>query len=551
VTARSPRDESGAVIVMVAILLPILLGMAGLALDIGNWYLRSHRQQKAADAAALAGAVYLPMDATAAFAAARNLANSNGFADDSSTAVSITQDLKASRLRVSISQTQRNFFGAFLGLASQRITRTAVSEFQAPVTLGSPTNSFGDEPIGGLDTRHWSTVFSTDANQPLFWANIAGPQSKKANGDAHQAGRCDTEDNCAAGTNTDYSPNGYFYAVHVPSPTTGKLAIQVFDPAFVNVGDHCDARLIGATAATNPYVTDPATRYAMGNGKFCTGDQLFTGGTGDGVPPTTSFVVRAPSDTPWDPLSGAVVSTGTCKPTQYRGYDLELAVPLQAPVGDAALQQVFRRWVPLCTIDAPVAGDYLLQVRTNIRFGNAPTGPADPTTPGGGHNRFALRAAFLDAAGNPNGAGVHISATTTMAIYANAPSATTQFYLVRVPSGSGGRVLVLSFFDIADASGAGKLTIVAPVDSGATFSNCTGSGPQAGNLPTCVIDATGAFNGRWEHVRVPIPAGYTCNDGDPKGCWVRIQYAYGAGTTVQDTTTWAAAIEGDPVRLVE
>ena len=50
---------------------------------------------------------------------------------------------------------------------------------------------------------------------------------------------------------------------------------------------------------------------------------------------------------------------------------------------------------------------------------------------------------------------------------------------------------------------------------------------------------------------MPIPVGYSCDDTDPKGCWVRIEYDYGSGTTVEDTTTWTAAIEGDPVRLVE
>jgi hypothetical protein len=32
---------------------------------------------------------------------------------------------------------------------------------------------------------------------------------------------------------------------------------------------------------------------------------------------------------------------------------------------------------------------------------------------------------------------------------------------------------------------------------------------------------------------------------------VRIEYDYGTGATVADTTTWTAVIEGDPVRLVE
>jgi hypothetical protein len=288
--------------------------------------------------------------------------------------------------------------------------------------------------------------------------------------------------------------------------------------------------------------------------KFCNGDQLFGGSSGDGIPPTTSFVLRSPSATPWDPTSYPVMS-GTCAPKQYPGYSEALADPLNSssPSYDDSLAQVFRQWARVCTIDGPVpAGDYLLQVRTNVRLGNDPAGPADTSTPGGGHNRFAVRAAFVNnSGGSPDSSGISIFGNASMSIYANAPSAQTQFYLARVPSGSGGHTLALNFFDIADASGSGTLQVVAPPDSGVTFSNCTGIGPAAGALATCSVTATSAFNGKWETIKVPIPTGYSCDDTDPKGCWVRIQYDYGAGNTVQDTTTWTASIEGDPVRLVE
>jgi hypothetical protein len=208
----------------------------------------------------------------------------------------------------------------------------------------------------------------------------------------------------------------------------------------------------------------------------------------------------------------------------------------------------------VCVIDTPVAGDYFLQVRTNVRLGMDPTGPADVTTPGGGHNRFAVRAAFVNgAASNPDGNGVSVFASAVMSLYANAPQARTQFHLARVPTGSGGHVLNLDFFDIADASRAGTLRVVPPPDSnvGANFTNCTGSGPSTGALTNCSVVATSAFNGHWETVRVTVPPNYSCNDSSATGCWVRIEYDYGSGAQVQDTTTWRARIEGDPVRLVE
>jgi hypothetical protein len=460
---------------------------------------------------------------------------------------------------VTITRTINNFFGALLHLPRTTITRTSVGEYVGPVPMGSPANSFGNEPTGAT-TDHWSGIYDSDDNQPTFWANIAGPQSVKVNGDAHQALLCPGADNCSAG-NADYLDNGYFYVIRVPSAPPGnkKLAIEVFDPAFVNVGDHCTERLAGASASRNPFAPDADVRYGEGDTdadvrRFCNGDQLFSGTSGDGVPPITTFVLRSPGPTPWNPVSNPVM-TGACAPKQYPGYDEDLAAPLEqgSPSYDATLASEFRQWVRVCTIDRPVpAGDYFLQVRTNIRLGGDPVGPGSASLAGGGHNRFAIRAAFVNPAGNsPSSNGISIFGSETMSIYANAPSARTQFFLAKVPSGSGGHVLSLSFFDVSDASQPGTLTIVPPPDSGVTFKDCVGTGPAAGALPTCSVATNSSFNGRWEIVKVPTPLGYSCDDLDPEGCWVRIQYDYGSGTTVQDTTTWTAGIEGDPVRLVE
>ena len=59
---RCRRRQRGAVHVLVAVLIPILLGAAGLALDLGNLYLAQTRLQAAVDAGALAGALQLPYD---------------------------------------------------------------------------------------------------------------------------------------------------------------------------------------------------------------------------------------------------------------------------------------------------------------------------------------------------------------------------------------------------------------------------------------------------------------------------------------------------------
>lgn len=57
VFARFWREKSGGVMIYVALTLPILLGAAGLAVDVGFWYENKRVAQSAADAGAIAGAL--------------------------------------------------------------------------------------------------------------------------------------------------------------------------------------------------------------------------------------------------------------------------------------------------------------------------------------------------------------------------------------------------------------------------------------------------------------------------------------------------------------
>ncbi len=56
---RFCREEAGTIIAPLAIMMPILIGMAGLGIDIGSWYNGKRLAQAAADAAARAGALEL------------------------------------------------------------------------------------------------------------------------------------------------------------------------------------------------------------------------------------------------------------------------------------------------------------------------------------------------------------------------------------------------------------------------------------------------------------------------------------------------------------
>lgn len=560
---RRGDGERGFVLVWMAAGFVVLLGFAGLALDIANWYLTANKSQKAADAAALAGAVYLPDDPTAAVSTARDVAKLNGF-DDAAADIVVTAAPKPSnpsQLDVTISRTVNNAFGRLVGNPQKTVTRDAVGEYERPVPMGSPSNVMGNEPCS-IDT---CVANPYQLANPQFWINIAGPQSYKSKGDAVQADLCSsgTDDCPNGGANDDYDPNGYFYTVKVGSVAAGKpLVIEAFDPAFVSVGDNCTDPAPDLAAAAALPIPDAATRYAPGNASpYCTGDMEFA--EANGVPPTTVFTVRSPDDTPWDPSNNPVVSdpvNGTCQqsfggwiPGKYGSPTVaQMLDPTYAGFPAAERTQVtawFRKWVVVCQITNPVVGDYVVQIQGN---GNAN---------GGGHNRLALRASFAGGTSFEN-ASLGLFANSYLGIYANAQAANTNFHLVRVQPSGTGRTLHLRFFDTGDASQAGQLKIVPPPDAtvdGVPMANFTGC--QYTPPPGTAFAATGgsdctiynvistSYNGQWVEETIPIPAGYSCNQASPAGCWLRINFNFPAN--VSDTTTWQAWIEGDPVRLVQ
>ena len=76
--------ESGVALVVLALMLPVLAGMVALVVDVGQAYEDRREVQTAVDAAALAGAAYLPESPDAAVAAAIDYANRNGLTLDES-----------------------------------------------------------------------------------------------------------------------------------------------------------------------------------------------------------------------------------------------------------------------------------------------------------------------------------------------------------------------------------------------------------------------------------------------------------------------------------
>lgn len=581
--------ERGAIAVLTALLAVVILGMAAIAVDVASWYSEGERLQRAADSAALAGVPYLPAYQSEATLAARANMTSNGYTSAEISAAQVDPDTaRPSRLRVTMTRTVPTFFGRILGVDLKTVTRTATADFAAQASMGSPCNVMGNEPPAADGSRVASAVCPTEPN---FWSNIAGPQAPKRNGDRYATRSCAAGDsNCSGTQNTDYFggttatglvPGQSYYVYKITAAkSVASMQVQLFDPMFVDVGDQCERAgklkktsdglwdVGGRPDQPNSYVTDAVQRYAWGNtttspataGTFCTGDILF-GGTPDPdgtVDFTTTYALVEPTDT-HNPFQSSVVPG--CK-SSFGGFSGDLTEALVSRDRDYndEVARNFRQWVDLpCSVNSPEVGrDYYLIVRTNIPAGAVDSRILDPaqdaSTGGNGHNRFGIR---VEVSGGSS-SDVAISALERMPIYANLKSGTTNFYLARVNSGNAGAVLTVTFFDTGDASGAGSIAVRDP--RGGTPSGCRATGevrtsPTGDfNSSTCTLSNvrnSNGYNGKLQRVEVPIPDDYRCDDTDPADCWYRLNFTYPAGVTANDTTTWSASLDGDPVRLVK
>ncbi len=577
--------ERGFFMVWMALTLVTLTAFAGLGLEFSRWNQISARAQKAADAAALAGAVYLPDQPANAFVAAKSVAKKNGFDDlASDVVVTAVQGALDNQLKVTVKIETKNPWGQLVNYNSTTIVRSAVAEYQLPQNLGSPENTYGNDPVAGVN--------------PQFWGDVNGPGSEKINGDAIQANLCSGgTDNCS-GSNADYETTGYYYGIDVPEGAVGALDVQVWDPAFVHTGPTCtdnggrEVTNLDAAAALAPNfnasfpVSNPSVRYASGNGPYCNGDQYY-----GSVNTWTTWRVLAPDTSSWDPSNNPAVAgcakeypgiyptTTNDQPTGGSASNTRLASLLQGTAAypntspPAVFASFFRQWVSICNIGVPTTGTYFLQVQTRTKL-NGTTAPN-----GSGANTFSIRAGIGGSFALNN--GLHVYGNRRMGIYANAVGATTQFYLTRVPPSEAGRTLILQFFDTGDSpnNDAATLTVLPPADASLTstmtpltaFANCkytrppgNSTGPPWGTLIAtgagCAIspvtrDGTGGnpgYNGQWVTFSVPIPTDYTCTGATATGCWVQIRFDFTAtGASVNDKTTWEAYIQGDPVRLIE
>ena len=494
--ARNLQLQGGAVLVFVAIGLPVFLGMAGFAVDYGWLYWNGVKIQHGADAAALGGVIYEPDDRPLAHSEALNSARENGYdAGDAGTQViplDFVDDPTAVenpfQLAVTITDEVPTFFMKIFGIDSIDITKRAVAEYVLPLELGSPSSQFGNAPT--------CSGQSGSGSCPGIWASIQGDINGRGYGDKYSS-KCKNWNTTSSPSctvdNPTYRERGYIFGVDVPAGSTSPT-VDLFDPGF------------------NP----------DGNGTSPVFDRWSAGNTDDGH--TVQFTLYAPTPTPLNLAS----TTPVCQVSYSAGY-----------WDDAA-----QTWERLCTAPDLGPGVYPLQVKVTS------TGTV-------GHNRFSIRASAsgtdptVYAIGDfslysEQSAGTaefylarvgpeHAGKTLVLNLWDVGDAQSNAWVQPLAPTGAG-------TWGTHPCTWEGFRG-----DTGAKWPTYVPSSDES----TCKIvteffggTSTARYNNSDLQIEIDL-TGYTCSTN----CWWKIRIRYPSSST--DTTTWEAHIDGNPVRLVE
>jgi hypothetical protein len=264
----------GVTIVGVVLFLVTSLIVAALIVDVSYLYWVRADLQKAADAAALAGAAQLPYT-DASRQKALEYAAANGYTDGFN-GVSIITTPFANRYRVEIRRPVTLFFGWVIGFSQRSVSAAAVAEFQAK----QPISIWGTGTYGIVGTQA---------------LEISGPYARYTYGDPYATKFLDD-----GSPNPTYNPNGYDFILFVPQDYRQRNGTAI---VWLELYD--------ATSGTYSQTgwTDEVYTYH-----------------GVSQQATTVFTIYAPDNTPNDLRDDVMVAQVTIGPNDS-AYKLKWALP--------------------------------------------------------------------------------------------------------------------------------------------------------------------------------------------------------------------------------
>lgn len=286
---RGTDRAGGQVLVIFAGSLLVLMGMTALVVDVSWYWANTLRVQRAADAAALAGAVYLPGDVPTAYSRANQEAAKNGYSGgtggvsvrpcqdtDSATPGCPTGGSNPRQLNVTISAPVSTFFMRVFGMSTINATRTAKAEFTLPVPMGSPENYYG--VFGKLRSPGGGTT--TYADEETGWINLA---TTKGTSTWTSPGSVYLSDNVRASSSTNLQAQqwGFTSGISFPASLDSFRGVEVDVEARTSGGTSCQVRAdlswnngfswtsgsgLKTVPATGLTTTDPAEPYYVMGG---------------------------------------------------------------------------------------------------------------------------------------------------------------------------------------------------------------------------------------------------------------------------------------------
>lgn len=162
------KNEDGQALIMVILAIVVLMGIAALVVDVGILYVEKANMQKAADAAALAGAQDLP-NVSAAEITAKNYAEANGV-EKNEAIVTASYKGDSKKIKVTCTKTVPHFFGRILGFTETKVSASAVamqSSGTFPAAFDYAVFSASTEKPLSIGKNNWTINGHVHSNNSL------------------------------------------------------------------------------------------------------------------------------------------------------------------------------------------------------------------------------------------------------------------------------------------------------------------------------------------------------------------------------------------------
>ncbi len=541
-TKTQRAKEAGQIIAIFALALTALIGLVGIAVDVTFAWREELRIQRAADAAALAGVVYLPGDVSGGLTASANEAHKNGYTGGvNNTSVVASQDpVNDRQMDVSITTRVPTFFMRIFGVDHFTVSRSSKAVYILPVPMGSPNPYYGIPKTYLMKSGSSDTTItmkgpnSESVSEPQgFWATMLTQGAGAASGDAYMPKKLDANQTSMSPPNPMHDTVNYYdYGIYMPPGVSGN--VYIFDPVFCATDNQHGA---------GDYYLDP-------------------GGTG--VTPVSSyFKLYNTNNQPYDlaahtPVAGAnsgslfannkYSDAAANAPSNVTSSTTSCTGPASNyPTSDP--RHYHNAWYKLTSSSISGGTDgATYRLRTTTDPGDSSQDSANA------YNNFSIWA---------TGTGAQVYGLGAMEMFTPLPGGvSSEFYLAKVDAQAGaGKTIQIRLWDVGDTYLDSSLQILQPTDKAVkwepvnmtwtTTKVTSAPGPCAagsGQVITTYSSGTKRYEGCWLTINVVLDSTYSA----PRDGWWKVRYnMLGSSTShASDLTTWQVNIRGNPVHLI-